>query len=130
MAPDTPPDPLKTIIQILIAILVVIACARGGEAAWRYYEFSDAVEQEVRFGTAKSTAELHRRVADIARERDVPVEYENIVVEPKPGQTVVTVSYVEAINLIPGVYTRNQTFEVKVTMRVVRPLIQDEPEPR
>ena len=117
---------MKTILQILLAALIVMACARGGEAFWRYYNFEDAVEQELRFGNAKTTGELHKRVHEIAQEHEVPVDYENIAVEPRNGQTFVSASYVETIKLIPGFYTRSHEFEVKANMRVVRPLKVDE----
>ena len=117
---------MKTIIQIVAAAAIVIACARGGEAAWRHYEFKDAVEQEVRFGNAKTTSQLHKRVMELAGENSVDVAYEDITVEPREGHTVVAVSYVEPIALVPAVYTRNQEFQFEVSMRVVRPLIADE----
>jgi hypothetical protein len=117
---------LKAILQIAAAIVLVVACARAGEAAWRYYEFKDAVEQEVRFSDAKTTSQLHRRVVELAQEHDVELEYEDIVVEPRNSQTVVSVSYVEPIALVPGVYTRNQQFEFQISVLAVRPLLVDE----
>lgn len=121
---------MKTIIQILIAVVLVIACARSGEAFWRYYNFQDAVEQELRFGTAKTTSQLRRNVQDLAKEHDVPVDYENILVEPREGHTFVSADYVEPIKLIPGFYTRNHEFHITADMRVVRPLVVDEPQVR
>ena len=117
---------MRTIIQIVIAAVVVIACARGGEAAWRYYEFKDAVEQELRFGTAKTASQLHKRVHEIAVEYNVDLAYEDIHIQPREGQTAVAVSYVEPIPLVPAFYTRQQLFEFEVSARVVRPLIADE----
>ena len=117
---------MKTIIQIVVAVVVVIACARGGEAAWRYYEFKDAVEQEIRFGSGKTTSELRRRVMELAVQHSVAVEYENVIVEPRPGQTFVSVDYVEAIKLVPAIYTRQQQFAFEMTIPAARPLIIDE----
>lgn len=118
---------MKTIVQILVAILVVVACARVGEAAWRYYGFKDAVEQEVRFGDAKTTSQLHQRVIELASEHDVPLEHEDVAVEPGNGMTVVSVTYFQPIALVPAVYTRNQQFDFEVSVRVTRALIDDEP---
>jgi hypothetical protein len=114
---------LKIIIQITVAALIIIACARGGEAAWRYYEFKDAVEQEIRFGTAKTVSQLLNRVVELAAEYEVGVDAEDVTIEPRPGQTVVSVSYVEPINLVPVIYTRNQQFSFELTVPAVRPLI-------
>jgi hypothetical protein len=117
---------LKIIIQIVVAIVIVVACAKGGEAAWRFYEFKDAVEQEARFFNAKTTSQLHKRVMELADEHEVGLEYEDIVVAPRQGQTHISVSYNEAIALVPGFYTRNHQFEFDVSVRVPRPLIVDE----
>ena len=126
MAPPPASNSLKIIIQVVVAVVIVVACAKGGEAAWRFYEFKDAVEQEARFSNAKTTSQLHKKVLEIAREQEVGLEYEDIVVEPRHGQTFIAVSYNEAIALVPGFYTRDHLFEFEVNVRVPRPLIVDE----
>ncbi len=110
---------MKTVIQILLGVLVILACARGGESAWRYYGFKDAVEQETRIGGAKSIAELHRRVLDIAEDYGVEIDPESIVVEQRGEIAHVSASYVEEIVLIPAVYTRQQLYEFEITARPV-----------
>jgi hypothetical protein len=88
---------LKTIVQILIAAMVVVACARAGESAWRYYEFKDAVEQEALLGNARTTTELHQRVLELAEEHGVAVADDAVVVERRGERTFVSASYVEPI---------------------------------
>ena len=117
--PSAASDPLKTVIQILLGVLVILACARGGESAWRYYGFKDAVEQETRIGGAKSIAELHRRVLDIAEDYGVEIDPESIVVEQRGEMAHVSASYVEDIVLVPAVYTRQQLYEFEVIARPV-----------
>ena len=117
---------MKTIVQIVGAAIVVMACARGADAAWRYYQFQDAVEREVRFGHAKTTSQLHQRVMELAEQNKVAVTYADVAVDPRDGQTVVSVTYVEPITLVPAVYTRNQHFDFEVSIRAVRPLVIDE----
>jgi hypothetical protein len=115
---------LKTVIQIVIAVLVIMACARGGESAWRYYGFKDAVEQETRIGGAKSISELHQRVVDIAREYGVEIDPESIFVEQRGELAHVSASYVEDIILVPAVYTRQQLYEFEISARPVSLLRQ------
>jgi hypothetical protein len=117
---------LKTLLQLAIAAVVIVACARGGEAAWRYYQLRDAVEQEVRFGDAKSTSELRQRVLALAAQHDVPLEQENVAIQAQTGRTNVTITYVESIELVPALYTRDHTFEVAVSIPVLRPLVVNE----
>jgi hypothetical protein len=116
---------LKTIVQLLIAALVIVACARGGEAAWRYYELQDAVEQELRFGNAKTTSQLLQRVIELAAEKDVELTKEDVTVDVRDNATRVAVSYIEPIALVPGLYTRNQQFDFEVNVHLVRPLTID-----
>ena len=113
---------MKLVIQIVVVILIIMACARGGESAWRYYGFKDAVEQETRIGGAKSVAELHQRVVNLAREYGVDIEPESIVVEQQGELAHVSASYVEDIILIPAVYTRQQLYEIDISARPVAPL--------
>jgi hypothetical protein len=113
---------LKTIAQLLVAALVIIACAKAGNAAWRYYSFHDAVEQEARFGEARTTAELHQRLMELAEARGIPLEEQDLVVERRNQQTFVAATYIEPIELVPALYTREQQFELELTVRPVRPL--------
>ena len=113
---------MKTVFQIFLGVIVILACARGGESAWRYYSFKDAVEQETRIGGAKSTAELHRRILELAREYEVPIPAENIIVERRGELAFVSASYIEPITLIPAFYTRQQEYEFEVSLRPVSPL--------
>jgi hypothetical protein len=115
---------LKTVIQIIIAVLVIMAAARGGESAWRYYGFKDAVEQETRIGGAKSVPELHQRIIDIAREYGVEIDPESIVVEQRGELAYVSAAYVEDIILIPAAYTRQQLYEFEISARPVALLRQ------
>jgi hypothetical protein len=117
---------LKAILTIVVAAVIVVACAQAGEATWRYYEFKDAVEQEARFSNFKTTSQLHKRVMELADEHNVTLEYENVAVVPRSGLTVISVNYVESIKLVPSVYTRDQPFDFEVSVRVPRPLIVDE----
>ena len=126
MEPVVAPDPLKTIVQLLIAGVIVHACARAGESAWRYYEFKDAVAQEARFGNAKTTSELHRQVLQLAEEHGVALESEDVAVERRGEQTFVSASYIESVPLVPAIYTRDQRYAFEVSVRGLRPLTVDD----
>jgi hypothetical protein len=110
---------LKTIIQLLLAALVVHGCMRLGGAAWRHYQFKDAVEQEARFAGGATPADLHARILELAEEYDVILEAENVVVERQGQNTHLSVAYVESIPLIPRLYTREHPFEFQSRIRVL-----------
>ena len=117
---------MKTIIQLLIAVVIVYACAHAGEAAWRHFQFRDAVEQEARYGPHKTTSQLHRRVIELAAEYDIPLEYTDVTVERHNDETAVAVAYVEEIQLVPATYSREHLFEFEMSVRGMHPLTVDD----
>jgi hypothetical protein len=119
MGPPAAPDSLKTIIQLLIAALVVNGCVRLGGASWRNYQFKDAVEQELRFGAQSTTSDLHTRIVQLAEDYEIALEYDGVVVERRGQETLVSASYTEPIALVPGFYTREQLFEIDVRVRAL-----------
>jgi hypothetical protein len=105
---------MKTIFQLLIAALVLNGCIQGGRAAFRHYELKDAVEQEVRFGGQKTAPELHTRLLALAVEHGVAVDPGNVTVEKTGVETRAAMSYVEAVELVPKLYTHQQKFDIQV----------------
>lgn len=116
---------MKTIISLVIAALIVNACIRAGDSAWRYYQFEDAVSQETRFGNAKTTSELRRRLLQMAIEHDVAVAEEDVVVERRGIESFVSMRWVEALPLVPKVYTHEQAYDITLSVQPVRPLADD-----
>jgi len=113
---------LKTIIQLLIAGLLLHGCVRAGESAWRFYSYKDAVEQEVLFGTGETVAQLQQRVVDIAGDRGIEMALADVEITRDRGATSVAFAYVEDIPLVPMVYTREHLFEGAVSARTLRGL--------
>ena len=110
---------MKTIIQLLIAGLVIHGCVRFGSASWRNYQFKDAVEQEVRFTPQATPEQLQARVAQLAADYAVLLEPGDVAVERRGQETFVRASYSELIPLVPGFYTREQPFALDVRVRVL-----------
>jgi hypothetical protein len=104
---------LKTIIKILIAAAILNAAARGGMAAFTYYQFRDMAEQLVIFGATSTPAELHDQIVETAADLDVPVEPENITVEREGSRTRAEVAYVQPVEFFP-----NYTYPVNFSFRV------------
>jgi hypothetical protein len=119
---------MKTILQVVLAALVVNACVRAGESAWRYYQFKDAVEQEARFGNQRTTSLLRKRILQVAKDHGVTVDPDDIVVESRDRglETDVSIRYVDPIALVPRAYTRQHEYEVSLSIMPVRPILSDE----
>ena len=117
---------MKTIIQLLIAALILNACVRAGAAAWRFYEFKDEVEQEARFGSNQSTSALRQQILKIAAEHEIEMEPADVTVTRGIAETTVSAAYLDYIELVPRFYTREHLFEFEVSVHPVRPLTVDD----
>jgi hypothetical protein len=116
---------MKTILALLFAALVVNACVRMGDSVWRNYQLEDAVNQEARYGTSKTASMLRRKIIDLAAEQSVPLTDADVVVEKRGSETYVSLAYAEDVELIPSTYTREQTYEITMTVQPVRPLADE-----
>jgi sulfur relay (sulfurtransferase) complex TusBCD TusD component (DsrE family) len=110
---------LKTLIELLIAALVLHGCVTMGGAVWRNFTFKDAVEQETRFAGTAPTEALHQRIMELAEAHEVPLEPVNVVVERRGVETVVATKYTETVPLAFGFYPREHLFEFEVRARVL-----------
>lgn len=110
---------MKTIIQLLIAALVLHGCIRMGGAVWRNLQFKDAVEQETRFAGASPATALHQRIMELAEEHGIVIDPADVVVERRNQETYVATSYVETIPLAFGFYLRKHLFEFQIRSRIL-----------
>jgi hypothetical protein len=116
---------LKTILSLVFAALVVNACVRAGDSAWRFYQLRDAVEQAARYGELKTTSLLRKRIIQLAQEHDVELSEDDVVVQKRGQETYVSVSYSEAIPLVPRAYTHEQDYDITMTVQPSRPIADD-----
>ena len=72
---------MKTILALLVAALVVNACVRFGDSAWRNYQLEDAINQEARFGDAKTASMLQGKIIQIAADKGVELTEDDVVVD-------------------------------------------------
>ena len=117
---------MKTILYLLLTALIVHGCYRAGTAAWRYYEFKDAVEQEARFGGNETVATLRARILKIAEEHGIALLPADLDVHKEGNETTVAALYGEQIELVPRLYTREHLFEFELNVHPVRPLTLDD----
>ena len=116
---------MKTILALIFAALVVNACVRMGDSAWRNYQLEDSVSQETRFGDSKTASMLRRKIIQLAAEKGVQLTDEDVVVEKRGIETHVSLGYSESLKLIPSVYTHEQAYDITMTVQPVRPLIDE-----
>ena len=104
---------MKTIIKLLIAAALLNAAARGGMAAFTYYQFKDRAEQLVIFGAKASPNELQNQILETAAELEIPIDPENVTVERDGMRTRAEAAYVQPVEFFP-----NYTYPINFSFRV------------
>jgi hypothetical protein len=93
---------MKTIIKLVLAALIVNITWRAGNVYLRYYRFTDAIHEAALFSAQKSEGELRVRVAELARQLDVPVQQDDIHVRHSEYRIIVDTAYTDKIEYVPG----------------------------
>ena len=93
---------MKTILKLLVAAIVINAAVRGGMAAYRYYQFKDAAQQAVLFGSTSTPEEIQQALVERATSLSLPVGAEDVQVQRQGGRTWADASYKQAIEVFPN----------------------------
>lgn len=93
---------MKTLIKLLVAIVVINACARAGLAAKHYYQLKQAAQEAVLFGAEVSPEDIHEQILVKATTLRLPLEPKNLVVQRNGGRTWAEVAYRETVEYFPG----------------------------
>lgn len=117
---------MKTILQLLIAALIVNAAARGATAAWRYYQFKDAATNEARFAGNVPAATIHQRILRVAAQHGIAILPADLEIEKDGTETKVSALYGEEIELVPRLFKREFLFEFEVSVHPMRPLTAED----
>lgn len=93
---------MKTLIKVLIVLVVLNACVRGGAAAKRYFQLKQAAQDAVLFGANATPEEIQSQILKKAAELRLPVEPKNVVVERSGDHTRADAVYRETVEYFPG----------------------------
>jgi hypothetical protein len=116
---------MKTILALLFAALIVNACVRIGDSVWRNYQLEDGINQEARFGDSPTASVLRRKIIQLAADKGVELIDDDVVVERRGVETYLSLGYAERLNLVPGVYTYEQTYDITMSVQPVKPLLNE-----
>ena len=117
---------MKTILKLLLAALVINGCIQGARSAWRHFQFTDAVEQEVRFGSSTTPSLLRQRLIQLAGENDITLAPDDVTVEKRRQETYVALTYTEGITLVPRLYTYQRNADVTLSVEPLHALKPDD----
>lgn len=128
------------IIKVVIALLVLHAAFRIGNAYWNFYRWEDAVQQGAQFAERRSDKQLCEEMMNQAAVYEVPISgaavtvlrgtnapyncgngqagLESLGLATSPNQIFVTAGYVQPLQVLPGyVYPWPFKLEVKAWLR-------------
>ncbi len=117
---DAPASVMKTVIQLLFVAVLLHGLARAALVSWKYYQFKDAIEEELIFSEFTSLDRIHTRIVELAGEYEIPIEEEVIDVTREGLRTMVDAAYTEEVKLLPRIYEPVWAFDASVTVRAVR----------
>ena len=110
---------MKTIIKIVLALIVVVAMFNAARAAFNNYAFEDAVHEGLLFDPTATDAEIVAMVLKLAREYDVPMDPADVKINSRGSDLIVSMSYVETVVLVPGVFEREWPFTPQTSTRLL-----------
>jgi len=110
---------MKTVIQLVLAALVLNATLQAGQVFWRYYTFEDGVRQEALFSEGSTPDDVRAGVLERAADVFIELDPDDVLVTMARDRTVIDASYQDGIPLVPRAYTYVHTFHVSVDVRLV-----------
>ena len=113
---------MKTILKLLVAAIIINACARGGFAAVRYYQFKEAAQQAVLFGAANTTTDIQQLIVSRAKELNLPVDPAKVIVQRQGGRTWADAAYSQRVEFFPNqLYPVDFSFSVEGHSMILGP---------
>ncbi|MEO8681210.1 MAG: hypothetical protein ABI665_19325 [Vicinamibacterales bacterium] len=110
---------MTTIIKLIVALLITYVVAQVGMAAYKYYQFEDAVHEAVLFAPQATDADIVASITSLAGDQDVPLDASDIQVTRTQNEVKVQMSYEEDVSLIPGLYAKTWTFKPSTSARIL-----------
>ena len=94
---------MKLLIKRALVGLIVNGAYHVGAAYLTHYQFRDAVQETVQFRGNKDDAWVHEKIVGLAQQYEIPVDDKAIEIQSERLHTLVTISYVRKIDILPGV---------------------------
>ena len=87
------------LFALLILAVAIYFGINFGEVYWRFYEFQDAMKQEVRFAGQIPDERIRLRLVALADSLDLPDEASEVTIERSPGRIAVSAEYTERVQM-------------------------------
>ena len=93
---------MKALFKLIIVALVLNAVFHGGMATYRFVQLKESTHSLLALGDQASTEQLQERIVTRAKELNLPVSPEDVVVSREGQRTAARVSYRHGIEFFPG----------------------------
>jgi hypothetical protein len=113
---------MKTVLKLVIAVAVVNAVVRAADSAWDYYQFKDAVQRALLFGSRTTSQQLHRQIMQTAEDLQLSLRAEDLSVRWRSGRRIAIASYTQQIEFLP-----NYPYPVEFEFNVDTPALEAGP---
>ncbi len=110
---------MKTILKILATLFVLTACFNASRVAMTNYQFQDAVHEGLIFDGRMTDAEIVAMVTKLAAAYDIPISPDDINIRQVGQEVHVAMSYTRNIDLVPGIFARDWTFNPETSTRIL-----------
>jgi hypothetical protein len=108
---------MKTIIKIVIAMAVLLACFNVGRALFSNYQFEDDVHNALLFNPRADEQQIVEMILKTASEYEIDVDPSDIDISTRGQDLTVTVSYTMPVTVLPGIYSTDMTFNPTASTR-------------
>ena len=89
---------LGCLFSLLLVVAVIYFAVNVGGPYFRYYQFRDAMQQEVRFAERKTDADIRASLRLKADSLDLPGQAQRINIRRTPSRIVIWTDYTETID--------------------------------
>jgi len=110
----------RKLFDLLLLILIVNAVWRVGPAFYQYFVYRNQVAETARWSAGRSEGEVKDILLEMARQSNLPVRDEDLVVQRQRLRLLVSVRYVEPLEILP-LYTYDYEFKISVDTLLARP---------
>lgn len=90
---------LGCLFSIFLVVAIGYFGVNAGRPFWNYYQFRDAMRQEVRFAARRSDQTIQRRLREFADSLNLPESAQRVNVRRRRGTIEVWAEYYEIIEL-------------------------------
>src|SRR5262245_60398025 len=108
---------MKTIIKIVLAVAVLMACFNVGRALLANYQFEDEVHNGLLFNPRAREQQIAEMVMQTAAENDLDIDPSNTDVSTRGQDLTVKITYTTSVTILPGIYSRDMTFTPSASTR-------------